>query len=274
MNKKKCQVFFVPTPIGNLGDMTFRGVDVLNEVDIVFAEDTRKAFILLNHYSIKKPVYSFHKENEKKVIPEILSLVNNGKLVAVISEAGTPCISDPGESFVKELIANNINFSVLPGANAIIPAVVMSGFNMKNFFFYGFLSHKKSEKINQLEKLKSIEASLVFYESPHRAKETAKLILEIFKNRICLVREISKVFEEKIFIENFSDLEEVNYKGEFVIVVENNNIKPKDGLFEKSEDEIIQNLWRESFSSKEILKIMRVLGFKRNEVYKKIQDLM
>ena len=271
MNKGKCQVFFVPTPIGNLGDMTFRGVDVLNKSDVIFAEDTRKASILLTHYSIKKPVRSFHKDNEKKVLPEVMSLLNNNKTIAVISEAGTPCISDPGDTLVRELIVNNINFSVLPGANAVIPAVVMSGFNTRSFFFYGFLSHKKNEKIAELGKLKEIESSLVFYESPHRVKETTKIILEIFKRRVCLLREISKVFEEKILVENPSDLEGVNYKGEFVVVVDNNDVKSKNRSFEKSQDEIIAKLKNESFSSKEILKIMKILGFKRNEIYEKVQ---
>lgn len=272
MNNLGCSVYFVPTPIGNLGDITYRGVSVLKEVDVIFTEDTRKSLVLLGHYDIRRPLRSFHKDNEKKVIPEIISLVGEKKVIAIISEAGTPCISDPGENLVKELISLNIKFTVLPGANAVLPAVVMAGFDMKNFYFYGFISHKKGEKICEIERLKNIEGSIILYESPHRVEDTVEIILKTFR-RVCLVREISKIYEESVVIEQSSDLEKVNYRGEFVIVIDNRNVEPKENLIEKSPDEIVKNLMNESFSSKDIIKIMKVLGYKRNDVYKQIQNL-
>ena len=217
----KPTLYLVPTPIGNLDDITLRALKVLQEVVAIFSEDTRVTGLLLNHFEIKKKLISLHEHNEEEKKNVVLEYLNNGKSVALVTDRGTPIISDPGYKTVKYVIDNNYNVVALPGACAFVPALISSGLNPQPFLFYGFLNSKKSKREEELNRLKYVTDTIIFYEAPHRIKDTLNSILNIFGNRqICLSREITKKFEsiyrgfidEIIFGEN-------DLKGEFVIVV-------------------------------------------------------
>lgn len=217
-------LYVVPTPIGNLEDITLRALNILKEVYVVFAEDTRTTNILLNHYNISKKLISNHLYNEEKTKEKALNYLKKGKSIAVVSDAGTPVISDPGYTLVRAVIKEDFNVVCLPGATAIIPAVVMSGLAGGPFTYYGFLNSKDNKRKQELGKLKNNKYPLVIYESPHRIKKTLNDMLEIFGNRqIALVREISKKYEEILrdTIENILKMID-NIKGELVIVIEGN----------------------------------------------------
>ena len=193
------KLYIVPTPIGNLSDITMRALDILKEVDIVFAEDTRETFNLLKYYIINKKIESCHKYTEMKHKNKIISLLKDKKNIAYVTDRGTPLISDPGNIIVEEAIKENITVIALPGPNALLPAINMSGLSNEKFFFYGFLNSKKSIAKKELLDLKDIKNTIIFYESPYRIKETIENIYEIFGNRkAAIVREISKLHEEVI----------------------------------------------------------------------------
>lgn len=219
-------LYIVPTPIGNLEDITLRALNILKEVDIIFAEDTRTTNVLLKHYDISKKLLSSHLYNEDKMITKELKYLKEGKNIAVVSDAGTPVISDPGYILVNNAIKEGYNVVCLPGPTAIIPAVVMSGLAGGPFTFYGFLNSKETKKKQELEALKNNKYALVFYEAPHRLIKTLNSILEVLGNRkVAIVREISKKYEEVIRdnVENIIKTVE-NIKGEIVIVVEGNQV--------------------------------------------------
>ncbi|WP_243129565.1 16S rRNA (cytidine(1402)-2'-O)-methyltransferase, partial [Clostridium sp. HBUAS56017] len=218
------KVFLVPTPIGNLKDMTLRGLEVLQNADIIAAEDTRQTLKLLNHFSIRKTLISYHKHNEQTKSEEILDYVEKGKVIAIVTDAGTPGISDPGAVIVEKCIENNINFEVLPGATAITTALVYSGLDTTKFQFRGFISRETKERKKLFQDIREVTESLIFYESPHRLLSTLSLLCEELGNRrIAVCRELTKLHEEikrgriKEVIEYFS---EKGIKGEFVLVVE------------------------------------------------------
>lgn len=222
---KTNSLYIVPTPIGNLNDMTNRAIEILNYVDYIFAEDTRTSGILLNHFNIKKSLVPCHKFNEDSVKDKALEILKSGKNIALISDQGTPLISDPGYILVKEIISNGFNVIALPGASALLPALNMSGISSEKFLFYGFLSSKPSEAKKELEDLKTIKYTIILYEAPHRIDKTLHLMEEILGNRhISISREITKLHEE-VFRGNISEAisELKNMKGEFVIIVEGNN---------------------------------------------------
>lgn len=235
-------------------------------MDVIYAEDTRSALKLLTYLNIRKKINSFHKDNEKEVAKHILYGLKNSD-IAIISEAGTPGISDPGNFLTQLLAKENIDYEVLPGATAVIPAVVKSGFPTENFYFYGFLSHKKRDKIKEIEKLSTINSTLIIYESPHRLKETLYLLLEKFYN-ICVIRELTKIYEEKIYVFSRDDVEKITIKGEFVIVIDNNKVlsENKDS-FNFDLKKVIKELKIAGFSNRDILKIIKAFGLKRNEAY-------
>lgn len=230
MNQKsyedKNALYLIPTPIGNMEDMTLRGVEILKMCDVVFSEDTRETLKLLNYFDIQKKLISCHKFNEDKVKDKVLEYLSEGKNVALVSDRGTPAISDPGYVAAFHAIENGYNVIGLPGATAFVPALIMSGLNPNRFLFYGFLDSKKSQKKKELESLKKLEYTLIFYESPFRINETLLLIKDIMGDRkISVSREISKKHEE-IYRGNISEVNElINPKGEFVIVVDGNKIK-------------------------------------------------
>lgn len=217
-------LYIIPTPIGNLEDITLRALNTLKQVDIIFAEDTRTTNVLLNHYNIHKKTLASHLFNENKMIDREIEYLKQGKNIAIVSDAGTPVISDPGYILVKEAIKEGYNVICLPGPTAIIPAVVMSGLAGGPFTFYGFLNSKESKRKKELEGLKNNKYPIVLYEAPHRLLKTLNNIKEILGNRkISIVREISKKYEEVIRdnVENIIKTVE-NIKGEIVIVVEGN----------------------------------------------------
>ena len=214
-------LYLVPTPIGNLEDMTYRSINILNTVEVIFSEDTRVTLQLLNHFDIKKKLIALHDHNEDSEKEKVLEYLKNGKSVAIVTDRGTPIISDPGYKTVKYVTDNGYNVVGLPGANAFVPALITSGLEPSPFMFYGFLNSKDSKRKKELESLTFCKYTIIFYEAPHRIKKTMEEILEIFGDRqVSLSREISKKFES-IYRGNISDLLPTlnNIKGEFVIVV-------------------------------------------------------
>ncbi len=218
------KLYLVPTPIGNLKDMTFRAVEILKESDVVLAEDTRNSGILLKHYEIETPMRSYHMHNEHQATEDIIRQLKDGQTISIITDAGTPGISDPGYLLAKECVANQITIECLPGATAFVPALVVSGLPNNEFTFIGFLPVKKGRK-SKLDSLVEEKKTMVFYESPHKIGRTLKDLAETFGNerKASLSREISKKFEETLR-GTLSELAEIaekrNLKGEMVLVVE------------------------------------------------------
>ena len=194
-------VYLVPTPIGNLEDMTFRAINILRMVDVIFSEDTRVTLQLLNHFKIKNKLIALHDHNEDIVKDKVLEYLKDGKSVAIVTDRGTPIISDPGYKTVKFLKENGYNVIGLPGACAFVPALISSSISSEHFTFYGFLSSKESQVRKELEYLKDSEYALVFYEAPHRIVKTLNMMLEILGDRyISISREISKL-HESVFVD-------------------------------------------------------------------------
>lgn len=214
-------LFLVATPIGNLDDITFRAIKTLKEVDIIFCEDTRVTGQLLNHFSIKNKLISLHNFNEENVKEKVLNYLQEGKNVAIVTDRGTPIISDPGYKTVKYVKDNGYNVVSIPGACAMVCAITASGLSSEHFLFYGFLDGKESHQLEELNTLESYDYSIVFYEAPHRLVKTLNNIYKVFGNRnISISKEISKL-HEMIFTgtleEAIADIKEP--KGEYVIVV-------------------------------------------------------
>ena len=218
------KLYVVPTPIGNLKDITFRAIETLKKVDLILAEDTRTSKVLLNHYEINTPLWSYHQHNEHRVLEKLVQEMASGKSIALISDAGTPGISDPGFLLVRECIKNHIAVECLPGATAFVPALVDSGLPINRFVFEGFLPLKKGRQ-TLLNKLKTEERAIVFYESPHRISKTLIDLQNYFAEgrKICVCRELSKKFEEIIR----GEIKDVAFhfeknapKGEFVVIIQ------------------------------------------------------
>ena len=221
------KLYLVPTPIGNLGDMTFRAVDVLKESDVILAEDTRNSGILLKHFEISTPMRSYHMHNEHQATEDIIRQLKDGQIISIITDAGTPGISDPGYLLAKECAANNIVIECLPGATAFVPALVVSGLPINEFTFIGFLPVKKGRK-SKLDSLLEEKKTMIFYESPHKIGRTLKDLAETFgaERKASLSREISKKFEETLrgtLTELAEIAEKRNLKGEMVLIVEGNH---------------------------------------------------
>ncbi len=214
-------LYLIPTPIGNLEDMTIRSINILKLVDVIFCEDTRVTLLLLNHFEIKKKVIALHEHNEETAKEKVLEYLKNGSSVAIVTDRGTPIISDPGYKTVKYVSSLGYNVVALPGANAFVPALIVSGIEPAPFVFYGFLNSKDSKRKQELEKLKFCRYTMIFYEAPHRIKRTMEEMYETFGDReVSLSREISKKYESvyRGVISNLlPTLDDI--KGEFVIVV-------------------------------------------------------
>jgi len=217
------KLFVVPTPIGNLEDMTFRAIRVLKEADLILAEDTRTSGFLLKHFEIKTPMQSHHKFNEHKTVENVVQRIKNGQKVALISDAGTPAISDPGFLVVRQCIENDIEVECLPGATAFVPALVASGLPNDRFTFEGFLPPKKGRQ-TKMRELSTEKRTMIFYESPFRLAKTLTQLAEVFGNerKASVSREISKLFEEtkRGTLQDLSlYYTEHNPKGEIVVIV-------------------------------------------------------
>lgn len=223
------KLFLVPTPIGNLSDMTYRAVETLKSSDLILAEDTRNSGVLLKHFEISTPMRSYHAHNEHKVTDEIVEQLKQGKIYSLISDAGSPGISDPGYLLAKACIENQIEIIALPGATAFVPALTVSGLTSNEFVFVGFLPVKKGRQ-TKLNELNEEKRTMIFYESPHKITRTLKDLTEFFgeDRKASLSREITKKFEETIrgtLIELHQISESRNLKGEMVLVVEGHREK-------------------------------------------------
>ena len=231
------KLYIVPTPIGNLEDMTLRAIRILKECDVIFAEDTRNTIHLLKHFQIEKPLKAYHMHNEHKIVSEIVSFIQENKNVALVSDAGTPGISDPGFLLVRECIDAGIDVETLPGATAFVPALVNSGLPCDTFVFIGFLPVKKG-RLTKFLSLKEETRTLVFYESPYRLVKTLEeLSTHLGDRKASVSRELSKMFEENkrgTLSELAKYFGQKTVKGEIVIIVEGITRKPKN---EKEEDE-------------------------------------
>ncbi|MGJ7913643.1 16S rRNA (cytidine(1402)-2'-O)-methyltransferase [Neobacillus sp. LXY-1] len=222
--REKGILYLVPTPIGNLEDMSFRAIRILKEADLIAAEDTRNTKKLLNYFEIPTPIVSYHEHNKESSGEKLIEKLKEGANIALVSDAGMPAISDPGYELVTQAVHEKLTVVPLPGANAAITALIASGLPCQPFYFYGFLNRNKKEKREELENLRYQKATLVFYESPHRLKETLAIMGNILGNRkISLCRELTKKFEEFIrgSIEDlliWAETDEI--RGEFCIIVE------------------------------------------------------
>ena len=259
---EKGNLYLIATPIGNLEDITLRAINTLKEVDIIAAEDTRHSLKLLNHLNISKPLISYHRHNEDVKTKELIALLSQGKNVGLITDAGTPGISDPGEEVVKQAIENDINIIPIPGACAAINALISSGMSTKEFIFYGFLPLNKKLREEKFEDIKRQNKTIIIYEAPHRIKSTLKEINEKFGNiKIVLAKEITKIHEEFIrgnIEEIINNIQEP--KGEYIIIFE---------IKGKSEKQIeMENL--NKLTIEEQYNYYEKMGLNKKEIIKKI----
>lgn len=264
----------VATPIGNLEDITLRAIKILKDVDLIAAEDTRHTLKLLNHLDIKKPLISYYKQTEKIKSNVLIEKLLEGKNIAVVSDAGTPAISDPGAEIVKEAIKNSIKVIPIPGACALVNALIPSGIKTNEFIFIGFLPVNKKEKIVKLEEIKNYTQTIIFYEAPHKLINTLKIIQEILGDRyIVLAREITKIHEEFIRGSISEVLEkEVEPKGEFVLIIEGSKKSEKENELEFlntiSLEEHYKYYAEQNLDKKEIIKkIAKDRNTNKNEIY-------
>ena len=261
-------LYLIPTPIGNLEDMTYRSIKILKEVEVIFSEDTRVTQNLLSYFDIKKRLISLHDHNEDIVKEKVLNYLKEGKSVGLVTDRGTPIISDPGYKTVKYVTDFGYHVVALPGANAFVPALIVSGIAPQPFTFYGFLDSKDSKKKKELESLKSIKNTLIFYEAPHRILKTMNLILDVFGDReVSLSREISKKFES-VYRGNISNLLPTleNIKGEFVIIVSGNKVDVDNSNIDiKNEVDFYIKSGMSSMDA--IKKVAKENSLKKNEVY-------
>ena len=261
-------LYLVPTPIGNLDDMTYRAVKVLEEVEVIFSEDTRVTFNLLNYFGIKKKLISLHEHNEDAVKDKVLEYLKEGKNVALVTDRGTPIVSDPGYKSVKYVSDNGFNVVSLPGATALIPALTVSGIKSQPFLFYGFLDSKDSKRRRELEDLRDNEYTIIFYEAPHRIIKTLNLMMEVLGDRyISVSREITKKFET-VYRGRISEvIPNIPDKGEFVIVVSGAEEKEIDNnLTVKEAVNLYINAGLDVMSS--IKKVSKDRGVPKGEIYK------
>lgn len=259
-------LYFVSTPIGNLKDISYRAVETLKEVDVILCEDTRHSLKLLEHYGIKKPLISYHKYNEKERLDEIYDMITSGKNIAVISDAGTPVISDPGNVLTTFLREKEVDFTVIPGATAFAPALILSGLSAGNFTFIGFLPEKLKDKDLLIKNYSEIKSTLIFYSAPHDVNKDIEYLYKKLGNRkVSVVKEITKI-HETTYLGNLESLQIENPKGEFVIVVEGCTEKKQ---FDISEKEHIELYLKEGLSKKEAIKrVAEDRNVPKNSLYK------
>ncbi len=269
------KLYLVATPIGNLEDITLRALRILKEVDTVLAEDTRKTLHLLTHFEIQKPLISFYRHNEGVKVGHVISLLQEGKNLALVSDAGTPAISDPGEDLVKACIESGIEIVPIPGAVACIQGLIASGFDTTKFVFEGFLSINKRCRKERLDVLKNETRTMLFYEAPHKLKRTLQDFLVTFgkERRIVLAREITKIHEEFLRMtleEANAYYTEENIKGEFVIVVEGAPMVEEEETTSLSVQELMEQYLKEGMDKKEAMKkVAKEKHMTKSEVYKK-----
>lgn len=269
-DKEKAILYLVATPIGNLEDMTFRAVRILKEVDKIYAEDTRNSGVLLKHYNINSKLESYHEFNQDLKSEQILNELRSGMKLAIISDAGLPVISDPGYKIVKSVIADGIAVSTIPGASAGISALIASGIAPMPYTFYGFLDSKKSKRVKELEDIKFVNNTIIFYEAPHRIEETLDDMISVLGNRnACLARELTKSFEEYVRGTLEEIKQELPLKGEMVLIVEGyKENKEIDNPFVRIE-ELISLGYKPNDAIKEVAKEANI---NRSDLYKDYLD--
>lgn len=283
IDKNKGKLYIVGTPIGNLDDITIRAVNTLRNVDVILAEDTRQTLKLLNHFEISKHMISYHRHNEDDKIEKIVEILNSGKNLALVSDAGMPIISDPGQNLVKYLVKNNYDIEVVPGVTALITAIVKSGLDSTRFTFEGFLSVNKKQRKERLKSLVNETRTMIFYEAPHKILSTLKDMYEYFGNRdICIARELTKIHEEYRYT-NFKDaiinIEEYGIKGEIVLVISGasedkiNEEKNKE-IEQINSLELVKEYMKNGDTKKDaIKKVAKLKGVNKDVVYKECLDI-
>ena len=275
---KNGKLYLVPTPIGNLKDITLRALETLKEADIIAAEDTRQTLKLLNHFEIKKSLISYHKFNEQSKSDKIIDLLMEGKNVALVSDAGTPGISDPGSVIVQRCIERMIDFEVLPGATAITTALVYSGLDTTKFLFRGFLPRENKDRKIITDELLQSQETLIFYESPHRLIDTLTFLLDTFGDRkIAVCRELTKIYEE-IYRDTLKQallyFTQNKPRGEFVLVLEGKKLEDikeekKEAWINLSIEEHIIKYVNDGINKKEAIKLVaKERELPKSEVYK------
>ena len=265
------KLYLVATPIGNLEDITLRALRILKEVDYIAAEDTRNTLKLLNHFEIKKPLISNHRHNEEDRENSLIEKLKDGKNIAVVSDAGTPGISDPGEVIAKRAIEENIEVIPIPGACAAINALIASGLNTKEFVFFGFLPLNKKLRKEKLEEIKNENKTIIIYEAPHKIKDSLNDLKNVVGDRkIVLARELTKIHEEFIRgnIDEIIEKSE-NLKGEMILLIERNNEINNENILNNLSLEEHYNVYeKQGLDKKEIVKkIAKDRGVNKNEIY-------
>lgn len=270
-------LYIVGTPIGNLGDITLRAIETLKKVDVILAEDTRQTLKLLNHLQIEKHMISYHRHNEADKIEKVVQLLDAGRQIALVSDAGMPIISDPGANLVQYLVEHQYKMEVIPGVTALTTAIVKSGMDSTRFTFEGFLSINKKQRRERLEELKKETRTMIFYEAPHKILATLKDLLTTFQNRtICIARELTKLHEEYIHTtleDAITSMEQNGIKGEIVLLVEGKNKKEieqqeKEAIQKLSSITLIKEKIAQGIDKKEAIKeVAKLKGVPKNEVY-------
>ncbi len=260
--------YFVATPIGNLKDISERAIETLKNADVILCEDTRHSLGLFNVLEIKKPLMSFHKFNFKEMEPKVIEMLNEGKNLALVSDAGMPCISDPGSELINAFVENNITYTIIPGACAFVSAFALSGMSAP-FTFVGFLPDNKKERKLLLEEYKNYKTTLIFYISPHSLKTDIADLFKAFGDRKAVtVREITKIHEE---IERFTlkDGYPKEPRGEYVLIVEGNTKQPENTLLNLTPEEHFNHYIKNGLTKQEAIKqVAKDRGVPKNEIYK------
>ena len=283
-NNEVGTLYIVGTPIGNMRDITIRALDTLKEVDLILAEDTRQTVKLLNHYEISKKMISYHRHNEVDKINQVVTILEEGKNIALVSDAGMPCVSDPGYALVYKLVELGYDIEVIPGVTACITAVVKSGMDTTRFSFEGFLSVNKKQRREKLDAMKNETRTMIFYEAPHKIINTLEDMSLYFglNRKIVVARELTKRYEEHIrgsIEEVIKHFEEVQPKGEMVVIVsgQDENVlkqKEKDDLNEISIEDLFNKYIKEGKTKKESVKLVaKMKNIDKNIVYKATLDL-
>ena len=271
-------LYVVGTPIGNLGDMTYRAVETLEKVDFICAEDTRVTAKLLNYFDIKKPLVSYHEHNAKVMGEKIAERLRSGEDCAIVTDAGMPCISDPGEQIVMLCRAEGIDVKVVPGPSAVVSALAVSGLPTARFRFEGFLSVTKKQRMEHLASVRDAQDTLIFYEAPHKLMNTLKDMLEYFGDRrISLCRELTKIHEE-VKLTTLS--EAIEYytankpKGEFVLVIEgaDNSVSDKPETIEEALEQVRELVAKGMRGADACRNIAKATGFSKGELYSKLLE--
>lgn len=271
MKEENGKLYIVATPIGNLEDITLRALRILKEVDIIAAEDTRQTLKLLNHYEITKHLISYHRHNEEIKSKLIIDKLKNGENIALVSDAGTPGISDPGEEVIRLAIEENIEVIPIPGACAMINALICSGINTNEFTFLGFLPLNKKLRKEKLEEIQESNKTIILYEAPHKISNTLNDLKQIIGSRqVVLARELTKIHEE--FIRGSIDElieKSANSKGEFVIIIDKNHEKKENKLLELTLEQHYAFYEKQGLTKNEIIKKMaKDRNVNKNEIYK------